>query len=291
MSEAEDRRAQDPEEGWALAVPARGAEAEVLADRLWQLGASAVAEEGPTLVAGFAAETTARAAARWLSATGTEGRLIPDDGAWRSAWRAFAPDVVVGPLTIRIVDRAAGGGVSERDATDGAEGVLTIDPGDRFGSGHHPTTRQCLRAVVRLAGPGVSVLDLGTGSGILALAAAAKGAERVVAVDVDPRAARGAAGNAAANGLRVAVACGTMAGIRDRFDVVVANLGGAEAPVALAPNLGAAVAPAGHLVLGGMLDQQAAVVRDAYRRWGSVTAESEAGWTCLTVTRATRARS
>ena len=291
MSEAGDRRAQGPEAGWALAVPARGAEAEVLADRLWQLGATAVAEEGPTLVAGFADETRARAAARWLSATGAEGRLIPDDGAWRSAWRAFAPDVVVGPLTIRIVDRAAGGGVSEADATDGAEGVLTIDPGDSFGSGHHPTTRQCLRAVVRLAGPGVSVLDVGTGSGILAVAAAAKGAERVVAVDVDPLAARRAAGNATANGLRVAVACGTMAGIRDRFDVVVANLGGAEAPVALAPNLGAAVAPAGHLVLGGMLDQQAAVVCDAYRRWGSITAESEAGWTCLTVTRATPARS
>ena len=290
MSEAEDRRPQDPGAEWALAVPARGAEAEVLADRLWQLGATAVAEEGPTLVAGFADETTARAAARWLSTTGAEGRLITDDGAWRSAWRAFAPDVVVGPLTIRIVDRAAGGGGREADATDGAEGVVTIDPGDSFGSGHHPTTRQCLRAVVGWAGPGVSVLDVGTGSGILAVAAASKGAERVVAVDVDPRAARRAAGNATANGLTVAMACGTVAGIRGRFDLVVANLGGAEAPIALAPDLAAAVRPAGHLVLGGMLDQQAAVVGEAYSRWGSITAESEAGWTCLTVNRATGTR-
>ena len=78
--------------------------------------------------------------------------------------------------------------------------VIEIDPGMAFGTGQHPTTAMCLRALEELVRPGIRVLDLGCGSGILGIAAAKLGATRVLALDIDPNAVRAARENAAVNG-------------------------------------------------------------------------------------------
>lgn len=280
-----------PASPWSLTVPGVGAAAELVSDRLWTLGATAVAEGADELLAGFGDEATARAAAAALSRSGVHCLVSVDDGAWRSAWRAFADDVVVGPLTIRCVERRSADHRTADNQTAGhrAAGhqrrVIEIDPGDSFGSGHHTSTRQCLREVVGRAGAGISVLDVGTGSGVLAVAAAALGAGPVVAVDVDPAAAAVAAANAEANAVRVGVVCGELPAVRGVFDLVVANLGGALVPISLAPALGAAVRPGGSLVLAGMLVGQAEGVSRAYAASGEVSVTVDEGWTCLAVTR------
>ena len=200
----------------------------------------------------------------------------------------FAPDIEVGPLTIRIVDRAGQGraavGSGAPPDADGRR-LVEIDPGDSFGSGHHASTLQCLREVVRMAAPGRAVLDVGTGSGILAVAASALGAGPVVAVDVDPEAIGVAAANARVNRVAVEVVGGTVAAIRGMFDLVVANLGGADAPISWAPDLGAVLRPGGTLVLAGLLEEQADTVRRAYADWGTTNAAMEEGWACLTITK------
>src|SRR5262249_6287614 len=106
--------------------------------------------------------------------------------------------------------------------------VLDLDPGMAFGTGVHPTTRLCLHLLERYLTPDARVLDLGTGSGILAIAAAKLGAARVTAVDLDATAARVAAENVARNEVEdvVDVAEGELAGVdrAARFELILANI-------------------------------------------------------------------
>ena len=139
---------------------------------------------------------------------------------------------------------------------------LTMDPGLAFGTGSHPTTRLCLGWLRERVTPGVSVLDYGCGSGILAIAAARLGAGRVVGTDIDPQAIVASADNARRNGARVAFAA------VDRvppgsFDLVVANIL-ANPLRLLAPVLAARTAPGGRVALAGILSAQADDVRAAY---------------------------
>jgi ribosomal protein L11 methyltransferase len=83
----------------------------------------------------------------------------------------------------------------------GGETVIQIDPGMAFGTGQHPTTAMCLRALEDLVRPGSSVLDLGSGSGILSIAAAKLGAARVLALDIDAQAVKATGENAGINGV------------------------------------------------------------------------------------------
>jgi len=85
------------------------------------------------------------------------------------------------------------------------ETVIQVDPGMAFGTGQHPTTAMCLRAIEQRVRPGMSVLDLGCGSGILAIAAAKLGATRVLALDTDPQAVKATTENAAANGVSAVI--------------------------------------------------------------------------------------
>jgi len=243
----------DGTEAWWLRLECDPADSELAADRLWALGAIAVGEELGVLTAGFpdresAAAATSQLGGRWGVSSGV------DDGDWRSAWRAHARPVLVGPFLVRTVERGAGstgpvGGHSpEPDSI-----VLDIDPGHSFGSGHHPTTRQCLAEVAQLAGPGRSVLDVGSGSGVLSVAAARLGAGPVVALDLDHRASVATRDNGAANGVDLQVLTAGPAALRASFDLVVANLGGALAPIALADTLTGLVAPGGALVVAGLL--------------------------------------
>lgn len=160
------------------------------------------------------------------------------------------------------------------------ERVIRLDPGLAFGSGTHPTTALCLAWIDAARLEGCDVLDYGCGSGVLAIAAGLCGARRLVAVDHDPQALLATADNAARNGLAGRIETLTpegfdrLEGDRGRFDVVLANIL-AGPLVNLAPGLLDALRPGGHLVLSGILPEQAESVVRAYERLGTPVDSSE----------------
>jgi ribosomal protein L11 methyltransferase len=152
--------------------------------------------------------------------------------------------------------------------------ALTLDAGPAFGSGRHDTTRGCLLALDRLLNRlrRPRTLDLGCGSGILALAVAARRKCPVLAVDNDPWAVRNTRANARANRLGRFVRAGLSHGFSRvprgaRYDLICANIL-AKPLKSLAPTLARRLAPGGIVVLSGLLDRQEAAVRAAYRAQG-----------------------
>jgi ribosomal protein L11 methyltransferase len=144
---------------------------------------------------------------------------------------------------------------------------IVLDPGRAFGSGHHDTTLGCLEALADLELEGRTVLDVGTGTGILAIAASLHGAAHVVGVDLDPAAIEVAAANASVNDVRVDLAVGSVGDVHGPFDVVVANLL-TDTLVGLAADLVASVTPGGHLITSGIGVARADVVADALSEVG-----------------------
>jgi len=150
---------------------------------------------------------------------------------------------------------------------------VEIEPGMAFGTGTHETTRLCMGALDELlmGTNAATVLDVGTGSGILAITAAKLGARRVVAIDNDPVAVAVAAENVGRNGVDAVVETSEdlIDTVEGTFDVVVANI----LPIALIPmmrSLLARVAPQGHLVLSGILRTEEGAMTDAVVRSGAV---------------------
>ena len=172
--------------------------------------------------------------------------------------------------------------------------VVRLEPGLAFGSGRHPTTRLCLERLAVAPPAGIDVIDYGCGSGILAVTAAALGARRVLALDVDPQALRATSGNARSNGVADRVNA-IAAEAEERMAVgpaplVVANIL-AGPLVELAPLLSALTAPGGELVLSGILEAQAGEVADAYRgAFDMQVAGEREGWVRLDGKRRHRAR-
>ena len=149
--------------------------------------------------------------------------------------------------------------------------LIVIKPSMGFGTGHHETTRLCLRLLQQLEVDGRRVVDAGTGSGVLAIAAATLGARAVIAFDVDPDAVACALENVALNETgrsplagRIHVAVGSVEDARPAADIVLANLTGATL-VASATSLLALAVPGGHLVLSGILAHEADAVVQAFR--------------------------
>jgi ribosomal protein L11 methyltransferase len=145
--------------------------------------------------------------------------------------------------------------------------VITIDPGMAFGTGQHPTTAMCLRALEEHVRPGLSVLDLGCGSGILAIAAAKLGASTVLALDTDPLAVKACRENAQANGVTVEVREGTLPLPAPPFDVVVANISGL-ALERLAGAVADALREGGVLIASGFLDDRVMALSGAFAAAG-----------------------
>jgi ribosomal protein L11 methyltransferase len=202
-------------------------------------------------------------------------RFVDVDEAVAETWRQFAmpihvsPTLVVRPTWVPYV--AAPG-----------ERVLHIEPGSTFGMGDHPTTITCLRAVERLVRPGDHVLDVGCGSGVLAIAAATMGASNVVAVDIAPAAVPVTLANAVANGASIDVSTTPLEGVDGTFDLVLANIL-APALVALAPHLRRVTGR--HLVVSGILAESHAHVLDALAPLRAVHTETLDGWVAVTLER------
>ncbi len=205
-------------------IQAPEAESERLVAELWSLGTSGVEEQplAPNRVelrAYFAADGAPVPELRALAdpargVTVTELEPVADQD-WEVTWRAGLAPRRVGKLWVRP-SFCASAGTPE----------LVIDPQQAFGSGEHATTRLSLALLQEQLRPSDSLLDLGTGSGILGLAALRLGAAHAVGVDLDPVAVANAAENRARNALPLALACGSLdaLGPGARFDVAVANL-------------------------------------------------------------------
>jgi ribosomal protein L11 methyltransferase len=171
--------------------------------------------------------------------------------------------------------------------------ILTLDPGMAFGTGQHETTRMCLEAIERTVKPGMRVLDVGCGSGILAIAAAKLGAVNVAAIDIDPVCVKVAASNNSINKTEVAVAEGTMGALwpfavaaTGRYDIVVANII-ARAIVGMANDLAAALATGGRLIVSGVIGERetevVSALCDARLSVDGVRAMGE--WRCIEATK------
>jgi ribosomal protein L11 methyltransferase len=253
------------------------ADVDAMSGQLWLAGATAISEDpqGPgtvRLVAGFADEQVARAAAESLGGT----LDLVDPGVWLDAWRAYAHPVRAGRLLV------VPAWLDHEPVADGLR--IDVDPGRVFGHGGHPTTRLVLEALDRRINGGEAVLDVGCGSGVLAIAAAALGAARVAAVDIDPDAVGVTLGNAARNGVTVDASTTPVEEVAGHFDLVLANIG-ADVLVALAPVLRAL---GDLLVLSGLLVDRIDEVAAAYAGSdaGAVETTTLDGWAALTVTTA-----
>jgi ribosomal protein L11 methyltransferase len=163
--------------------------------------------------------------------------------------------------------------------------VIIIEPSTGFGTGHHATTRLCLRLLQRLELRGARVLDIGTGSGVLALAAWKLGASDVVAIDNDGDALDNARANIERNGAgpSIDIICDDLAGLRiERADIVLANLTGAVL-VRYAGELRALVKDGGYLIVSGFNPQDVAVVRAAFKGLTAIEESAEADWAALSL--------
>jgi len=176
---------------------------------------------------------------------------------WAEAWKAFFP---VLRISRRLVICPAWRSYRPRTG----EAVIRLDPGMAFGTGQHPTTLMCLRALEETVRPGADVLDLGTGSGVLALAAARLGAAGVLALDNDPQAVQAARDNVRLNEMEAVVRAeeGTLESAPARFDVIAANIS-PSVIVELAGAMAAALKPGGVLVAGGFSAERAEAVAAA----------------------------
>ena len=183
-------------------------------------------------------------------------RLLQAD--WAHSWMAHFPPLAVGER-LYIVPPWIDEIPSERIP-------IVIDPGLAFGTGHHATTQGCLVLLER-AVSAQSVrraLDLGTGSGILAIALAKLGVAEIEAVDIDPEARRAAADNCARNGVATSVSIGdALRPTLGEFDLIVANLL-STLLIDLAPKLVGALALGGHVIASGILSAEAEGVAQAF---------------------------
>jgi ribosomal protein L11 methyltransferase len=190
-------------------LPVDPAEAERQAAWLWAAGALGVWQQPGQLTAWFADRSDAVPAGGSWS--------VEPDRDWQEEWKATIAPVRAGRLVVvpswLVDDHLA--------APD--ELTLVLDPGRAFGSGHHATTTLCLELLDELDLDGRRVLDVGCGTGVLAIAAAARGAE-VLAVDVDPEAVEVTRENAARNGVALTARTGSVEVADGPVDVVVANL-------------------------------------------------------------------
>jgi ribosomal protein L11 methyltransferase len=197
--------------------------------------------------------------------------------AWLETWKASFNPIRVGAFLVRP---------TWSDADPGDATVLSLDPGMAFGTGLHPTTQACLRALSRIEVSGKRVADVGTGSAILAIACAKRGAREVVGVDIDEVAVKEAKENVVRNGVTIDLGVGSAADLDGVFDMILANIV-AAALEKIAPDLAAHLAPGGRLVLAGIIATEEPEIAAVFAAHGlrAIARDQEADWVCLELTR------
>ncbi len=267
-----------------LVIP-RKAREDVIVGRLFLHGPLGLVEEGRDLVACFRDAETARAAQRDLESDRIRCDLVTDI-AEEDPLEAFR--LAARPFTVGRTFWIDPGEPSDSSPPAGRI-ALRLPASRAFGTGGHESTRLALLAMEEDPPAGRTVLDVGTGSGVLALAAAALGARLAVGFDADPDAVFVASENRLrhAFGDRVALAVGTIDAIHGRFDLVLANL----LPEELLPQrraLLARVAPGGRAVISGIPRERSdeVLARLRSRRWRLAAKGFENGWTSLCLERA-----
>jgi ribosomal protein L11 methyltransferase len=204
-------------------------------------------------------------------------RVIQDQD-WTADWREAIPVLHLGH---QIVVRPSWRSYCAEDG----EIILEMDPGAAFGTGMHPTTQLCMEIVERWLQPGMQVLDLGTGTGILALAAAKLGAASVLAIDCDPNAVAIARRNAKINDVAHIVdpRHGSLSNVHGTYDIVFVNILASTVIQMLEAGLTSHIRHQGKCVASGILTEQAeavSLVMEAHRMRLIELRERE-GWVAL----------
>ena len=208
-----------------------------------------------------------------------------EDADWENNWKAFYKPMEIGERLIVIPDW--------EEADPHGRVALRMNPGLTFGTGSHATTRLCLQALEKLVHPGMKVLDLGCGSGILSIAALLLEADSAFACDIDEKAVDVAYENAALNGVgreKYTVRAGDVTSdqrlrkeMGGSWDIVVANIV-SDVIIALAPTVGELLAENGVFICSGIIDDRAEEVKGKLEEAGFTILESRSseGWFSFT---------
>jgi len=258
------------------ALDARSDQSDLLLAAVDDFSPTAVEEHDNRLRVFFATPDARDAAVNALAATFSVTPVDVDDEDWARRSQENLPAITVGRLTV----------VSSLQSPVSSQGTITIviPPSMGFGTGHHATTRLCLAALQSVDLHGKFVLDAGTGSGVLAIAAAALGASSALGIDDDADAIAAARENLEFNRLaNVEFVVGDL--MHDRLpaaDVVLANLTGAML-VRAAARLTHAVRPDGILIVSGIMASEGNDVRRAFANQTFVADVQEDEWLAFTL--------
>jgi ribosomal protein L11 methyltransferase len=271
---------------WQVAVRANPAREEPLAARLAEALGVPVSvyrdeDTGALTITGYPARIepsprrAARALAEALEISARDIAIAPLRRDWATSWKRHFKPIQVGA---RLLVKPSW----SRRRARGGQRVVVLDPGLSFGTGQHETTAFCLRQLCRWRDPQrvQSFLDIGTGSGILAIAAAKLGYAPVEAFDFDPESARAAQANARRNRVdgRVALRRDDLTRMpkapRRRFDVICANLT-YDLLAGEARRISRLLAPEGRLIVAGILASQFEIVTRSFHEFGLTLGVSE----------------
>lgn len=266
----------------ALSVPA--AQRDAVTAELWERGATGLEERDATtlqpaatpglitVIASFTDETRAIEALTWARARFAAELGHTTHRDWATEWRRGFRGQRIGR---RLVLRPSW----EQTQADPSDAVVIIDPENAFGSGDHETTRLMLKLLEAEISGGERVLDVGCGSGVLAIAALRLGAASALALDVDDDAVAVATRNARKNGVsaRIEISNHRLSEVPGTYDVVAANIETSPL-IAMASELCERLAPQGRLMLSGVLREEQVELLSAFPRLRLLRALDENAW-------------
>lgn len=232
------------------------------ADLLWEYGCQGIMQEGETLIAYFPDRIALPLTGSW--------ETIQDIDYVKQYYETLEP-VVLERLIIAPTHRQV--------TSQPNQHIIWLDPGMAFGTGHHETTFMALSMLEKLDLKEKTVLDVGTGSGILAFAAKHLGSKSVIGIDLDPQAISVAKDNARRNQIEAELYEGTIEGQEDQSaDIIVANLF-AELHILLAPHYARVLKPEGILMVTGILSEKSPQVLLALKDFTLTETQSRGEWT------------